>query len=175
LRACKRPFGAARAHEFVVNFAQVLVRAWFRTALRSHAPRLFLVLCRAATTAELGLVGEDLVARALHRGGARIEARRLRTPWGELDLLAHDERGLVAIEVKSARIAPRPRIRGQAAIPLGERDRPGARVDARGRERLGRIALGISARRGIPARAEVFEVLVGPGRFQLEIQRKSGD
>ena len=157
--------------EFVVNSTQLGVRAWFRGVARTHAPRVFLALFKRLTTAEVGLVGEDLVARALHRAGARIEARRLRTPWGELDLLAHDERGLVAIEVKSARIAPRPRIRGQAAIPLEDRDRPGARVDAHGRERLERIASGIALRRGIPARAEVFEVLLGPGRFQLEVRR----
>lgn len=154
-----------------MNAPLLAVQGRLRDALRAHAPRSFLVLCPAATTAEIGLVGEDLVARALHRDGARIEARRLRTPWGELDLLAHDARGLVAIEVKSARIAPRPRIRGAAPIPLAVRDRPGARVDEHGRERLERIARGIAARRGIPARAEVFEVLVGPGRFQLEIER----
>lgn len=145
-------------------------RSFLRGVLVTRAPRFFLLACKHASSAELGLAGEELVARALRARGASIEGRRIRTPWGELDLLAHDARGLVCVEVKTARCAPRPRIRGMPPVPLAARDLPGARVDARGRERLARIARGVSARRGIPARAEVWEVLVGPGRTALAVR-----
>jgi hypothetical protein len=114
-------------------------------------------------------VGVELVARALRRRGDAVEGRRLRTPWGELDILTRDARGLVCVEVKTARRAAGPRIRGQPPVPLAARDRPGARVDRLGEERLRRIAAGLAARRRIPARCEVWEVLVGPGRAALEI------
>lgn len=156
--------------------AHVLARSALASGLRRAflrcAPRAFLRVCRGASTAEIGLAGEELVATALRRRGDALEARRLRTPWGELDLLARDARGLVCVEVKTARRAPLPRIRGQAPIALAARDRPGARVDARGLERLERIAAGISARRRLPARCEVWEVVIGPGRNALEVRRR---
>ncbi|MBL8862631.1 MAG: YraN family protein [Planctomycetes bacterium] len=142
-----------------------------RAALRRVAPRAFLALCPRAGSDELGRAGEELVARALHRAGARIEARRLRTPWGELDLLARDALGLLAVEVKTARLAPRPRPRGEPPVPLAAGRRPGARVDGRGRVRLERIARGLAARRRVPVRAEVWEVLAGPGRATLAVRR----
>ncbi|MCY2960189.1 MAG: YraN family protein [Planctomycetota bacterium] len=148
-------------------------RAQVRRRFLQGAPRLFLGICRAASSAELGLAGEELVARRLRRRGSAIEARRLRTPWGELDVLARDGLGLVCIEVKTARLVPRPRIRGAAPIPLAERERPGARVDGAGQRRLDRIAAGLAGRRRLPARWEVWEVLVGPGRFRVEIRRSA--
>jgi len=152
--------------------ARAALPSGLRAAILRCAPRAFLWVCRGASTAEVGLAGEELVATALRRRGDRLEARRLRTPWGELDLLARDARGLVCVEVKTARRAPLPRIRGQAPIALAARDRPGARVDARGLERLERIAAGISGRRRLPARCEVWEVLIGPGRTALEVRRR---
>ncbi len=139
--------------------------------LALHAPRLWLWIHPRPKSSELGRIGEDLVARKLRGSGHAIEGRRLRTPWGELDVLARDARGLVCIEVKSARREPRPRVRGEAPIALRPEDRPAARVDARGWERLERIARGMGARRRLPARAEVWEVLVGPRRGQIEIRR----
>lgn len=147
------------------------LRARLRRAFLHAAPRAFLRSCPGATTAELGLVGEELVARALVRTGHAVEGRRVRTPWGELDVLARDRTGLVCIEVKTAQRAPMPRIRGAAPIPLDSRDRPGARVDARGHDRLERIAAGLGRRRNQTARCEVWEVLVGPGRGRVEVRR----
>lgn len=154
-----------------MNAASSGLRERWRRALLHAAPRVFLWACPEAATAEVGLAGEELVARALLRDGRVIEGRRVRTPWGELDVLARDRSGLVCIEVKTARRSPMPRIRGAAPVPLGPRDRPGARVDARGHERLERIADGLRRRRGLPARTEVWEVLVGPGRGRVEVRR----
>ncbi len=144
-----------------------------RRFLARHAPRTFLRVCSDPDSAELGRVGEELVARALFRRGDTIEGRRLRTPWGELDVLTRDVRGLVCIEVKTARRAPMPRVRGQEPVPLAERDRPGERVDARGLERLERIAHGLGARRRLAARCEVWEVVVGPRRGAVEIRSRA--
>ncbi len=47
--------------------------------------------------------GEDLAARFLARRGWRIEARNVRTPYGELDLVAHDGTMWVFVEVKTRR------------------------------------------------------------------------
>lgn len=146
-------------------------RSTARALLLRRAPGLFLRIVRDASSAEIGLAGEELVARALRAGGARIEGRRLRTPWGELDVLARDAHGLVCVEVKSARRPPMPRIRGCAPIALAERDRPGARVDRRGLDRLARIAQALGARRRLPARPEVWEVVVGPARGRIEVRR----
>ena len=145
-----------------------------RRFLARHAPRACLWIWPDPGPAELGRVGEELVARALRRRGDTLEGRRLRTPWGELDVLSRDARGLVCVEVKSARRAPMPRIRGEAAVPLSARDRPGERVDARGLDRLQRIAAGLAARRRLVTRCEVWEVLVGPRRGAIEIRLRDG-
>ena len=162
---------ALRAAGSALRAAGSRLRAGLRSALLRRAPRIFLWTCTAASTAEIGLAGEELVARTLRRQGHGIEGRRVRTPWGELDVLARDGRGLVCVEVKTARLAPMPRIRGAARVALPDRDHPGARVDARGLERLGRIADGIARRRHLPARWEVWEVRVGPGRGRVEVRR----
>lgn len=154
-----------------MSAAASMLREHVRRALLRGAPGLFLWACPDASTSELGLAGEELVARALLSVGRVVEGRRVRTPWGELDVLARDGTGLVCIEVKTARRAPLPRIRGAAPIPVGARDRPGARVDARGHDRLQRIAEGLGRRRNLPARTEVWEVLVGPGRGRVEVRR----
>src|SRR4051794_13833675 len=55
----------------------------------------------------LGLLGEDLAARHLERLGYTIVARRHRTRFGELDLVASDGGGvLVFAEVKTRRAGP---------------------------------------------------------------------
>jgi len=149
----------------------VSVRRALRAALLRHAPAIFVSLC-VPTDAELGQAGEELVARALRRAGAAILARRLRTPWGELDVLARDAHGLVCVEVKTARRVPMPRRRGAPPIALAARDRPGARVDGRGEARLRRIADGLARQSRSPARTEVWEVLVGPGRRVPEVARR---
>ncbi|KXV48188.1 endonuclease [Gluconobacter albidus] len=44
-----------------------------------------------------------MAARLLEERGLTILARRLRTPYGELDLLATDSEWLIAVEVKQRR------------------------------------------------------------------------
>lgn len=49
----------------------------------------------------IGRRGERIAARKLRRLGYRIHARNLRTPRGEIDLLAEQEGCLVIVEVKT--------------------------------------------------------------------------
>jgi putative endonuclease len=51
----------------------------------------------------LGQKGEEAAARFLRRRGYRILARRSRSGWGELDLVALDGRTIVFVEVKTRR------------------------------------------------------------------------
>ncbi|MFT8402325.1 MAG: YraN family protein [Gluconobacter potus] len=50
-----------------------------------------------------GLNAENIAARLLEERGLTILAQRLRTPYGELDLLAADSEWLIAVEVKQRR------------------------------------------------------------------------
>jgi putative endonuclease len=105
----------------------------------------------------VGEVGERLAAEHLERLGYAILARRHRTRFGELDLVAFDGRTIVFCEVKSRRgggrrrtpfealgPAKRAQVRRMAAAWLAEvRDRPrgvelrfdaiGVRLDGAGR------------------------------------------
>ena len=54
----------------------------------------------------LGRLGEDLAARHLERLGYTIVARRHRTRFGELDIVARDGATLVFAEVKARRAGP---------------------------------------------------------------------
>jgi putative endonuclease len=103
----------------------------------------------------LGHLGERLAAEHLERRGYAIVARNHRTRWGEIDLIAADERLIVFCEVKTRRVgAAGPfdglrdvqcrRLRRMAAAWLvEERERPragelrfdaiGITIDARGR------------------------------------------
>ncbi len=57
---------------------------------------------------DLGLLGERLAAEHLERLGYAILARRHRTRFGELDIVAADGRTLVFVEVKTRRAAGDP-------------------------------------------------------------------
>lgn len=48
-----------------------------------------------------GILGEDLAAEALQRGGYLILARRYRTRYGEIDIVARDGDTLAFVEVKA--------------------------------------------------------------------------
>jgi putative endonuclease len=107
---------------------------------------------------ETGRVGEQLAAAHLERCGFRILDRNFRTRWGELDVVACDDRMIVFCEVKarvalgrgspdpleSIRPAKRSQVRRMASRWLVERrDRPhvdqlrfdaiGVTLDAAGR------------------------------------------
>lgn len=51
-----------------------------------------------------GDAGESLAERALASRGWRIVARNARTRFGEIDLVCHDGRGYVFVEVKTRRV-----------------------------------------------------------------------
>ena len=53
----------------------------------------------------LGRWGEAAASRFLQRCGYRIVARNLRTPVGEIDIIARDRRLLLFVEVKTRRSA----------------------------------------------------------------------
>ena len=53
----------------------------------------------------LGKHGEDLACRELRRRGYAVLARRYRTRWGEIDIVARDGDTLVFVEVKTRRSA----------------------------------------------------------------------
>jgi putative endonuclease len=66
----------------------------------------------------LGAQGEDLAARHLEACGCEVIARNFRTRFGELDLVARDERFLVFCEVKTRLVRSTGGPPG-AANPLG--------------------------------------------------------
>jgi putative endonuclease len=96
------------------------------------------------------LAGERLAARELVRAGLQILARRLRTPWAELDLVGREGATLVVVEVKTGRAGPR--------------FRPAMRVRAEALARLERAARGLA--RGAPWRVDVLEVRLEDGRVE---------
>lgn len=51
----------------------------------------------------LGRWGEDQAARFLRRAGMKVVARNLRTPVGEIDIIARQGKTLVFVEVKTRR------------------------------------------------------------------------
>ncbi|MFV1960108.1 MAG: YraN family protein [Planctomycetota bacterium] len=59
---------------------------------------------RGLEARRLGRRGEQVAARALRRAGYRILGRNLRTPHGEVDLLAREGGALVVVEVKTRRL-----------------------------------------------------------------------
>jgi putative endonuclease len=101
-----------------------------------------------------GALGERIATAHLERRGYAIVDRNYRTRWGELDLVACDERALVFVEVKTRRAgsgapfdaitaAKRLRVRRMVSSWLGDpRPRPhrrdiridaiGVTIDARG-------------------------------------------
>ena len=99
-----------------------------------------------ASTRALGQAGEAAAVRFLRRRGFVILARNLRSPLGEIDLLARDGPTLVFVEVKTRRGA------GWGAPPE-------AGVDARKRARLARLALGYLAARRLGERSCRFDVV----------------
>jgi putative endonuclease len=57
----------------------------------------------------LGARGEELAARHLEARGFEVVERNFRTRYGELDIVARDERFLVICEVKTRIVRARPR------------------------------------------------------------------
>ncbi len=101
----------------------------------------------------LGRLGEDLACRELRRRGYAILARRFRTRFGEIDVIARDGPTLVFIEVKTRRTAA-----------FGG---PTAAVNTAKQRRLVNMARSYLMGVGGPAppcRFDVVGVVAGPGR-----------
>jgi putative endonuclease len=113
----------------------------------------------------LGKAGEDFACRELERRGYEILARRFRTRWGEIDIVARDGGTLVFIEVKARR-----------TTRFGA---PGEAVDWRKQQTIARIAAEYVLRYGIgnaSCRFDVVSVLFGDGlRPRVEVLRDAFD
>jgi hypothetical protein len=140
-----------------------------RLALRAlgHAGR------ERLSTAELGWVGEELAARHLSALHWRILARRLPTPFGEIDLVAAAHGELVCVEVKAARLAPLPRLRKGPTPRPAPKWRPGFRLDARTLERQRRagryLAPRLAGGRLQGGRVDLVEVLLRTASGAVEL------
>ena len=106
----------------------------------------------------LGKRGEELACRELRRQGYAIVARRYRTRYGEIDIVAMDGGVLVFVEVK-ARSSERFGTPLAAVTPVKQR-------------RLTRMALDYLARSrtsGVPCRFDVVSVAVGEARPVVQV------
>jgi putative endonuclease len=98
-----------------------------------------------------GQRAEELVSRRLARAGWEIVERNARTRYGELDIVARDDRALVFVEVKA----------GRAGANFGP-ERPILAVDARKQRRVRKLATAwMAERREIPPYAEIRFDAVG--------------
>jgi putative endonuclease len=93
----------------------------------------------------LALRGEELASRALKKRGYRILARRERSRLGEIDIVARDGPALVFVEVKTRRS-------NRFGLPVEA-------VDRRKQQRLVRLALAYTARRGLGGTPIRFDIV----------------
>jgi putative endonuclease len=112
----------------------------------------------------LGKFGEDLACAELTRLGYAILARRHRTRYGEIDIIARDDETTVFVEVKTRD--------GQDFGTGAESVAPWKQ------QRVGRMAIDYAARNGLldtPCRIDVVEVTVGGGTPRIEVYRNAFD
>jgi len=99
----------------------------------------------------IGRAAEDLVVNRLLRSGWEIVERNARTRFGELDIVARDDRTLVFVEVKA----------GRANSAYGP-ERPVLGVNHRKQQRVRRLATAwMGERRDAPHYAEIRFDAVG--------------
>lgn len=106
----------------------------------------------------LGDAGEHLAERALGELGWRILARNARTRYGEIDLVCHDGRGYVFVEVKTRRAG--------SFVPAVEA------IGPRKLDRLTRLAeawLALQRQRGAAWRLALAALTVGPSGTETKI------
>lgn len=116
----------------------------------------------------MGRLGEALAAQALRERGARIVARRLRTPAGELDLVVRRAGATIGCEVKTKR----------AELPTSDADDPfppGRRFGRRQRERQRRAVAWIGRASSSAARVELVEVWIAPRSGRVRVRRHARD
>lgn len=112
----------------------------------------------------LGKAGEDLACGELLRLGYAILARRHRTRYGEIDIIAREGETTVFVEVKT---------REGAAFGDGT-----AAVTPWKQRRLARMAVDYAARRGLldsACRVDVVSVTIGEGDPRIEVYRNAFD
>ncbi len=105
-----------------------------------------------------GDAGERAAERELVRRGMRVVARNARTRYGEIDLVCHDGRGFVFVEVKTRRAS--------SFVPAVEA------VDALKLLRLGHLAeawLALHGLRHAPWRLLLVAMTVGPSGTSAEL------
>lgn len=112
----------------------------------------------------LGKAGEEIACLELSRLGYEIIARRHRTRYGEIDIIARDAGTTVFVEVKTR-----------------DGDACGSGADAIApwkQRRLSRMAVDYAARHGLldtPCRLDVVQVDVGSGAPKIEVYRNAFD
>jgi putative endonuclease len=113
----------------------------------------------------LGKAGEDVACRELQRQGYAILARRYRTRYGEIDIVARDGPTVVFVEVK-ARTSDR----------YGD---PAEAVTLHKQARVTAMAEDFVSRRGLtgaPCRFDVVAIRFGPsGQLQVEVIKGAFD
>ncbi len=133
-------------------------RRTLRRLVASLSPAVF-VRFYSPTDPELGALGEEVAARHLRARGYTILGRRVKSPLGEIDVLARDGATTVCVEVKSGRVSAVLRRKGEPRT-LDLRWRPGLRVDRSRLARLRRCARALARTDRRPARADLIEVLL---------------
>jgi putative endonuclease len=83
----------------------------------------------------LGKTGEELAVRELERRGYAIIARRYRTQYGEIDIVAEDQETIVFVEVK-ARATAEFGTAAEAVTPSKQRRLAAMAVDYLARQRI---------------------------------------
>ncbi len=110
----------------------------------------------------LGKLGEDIACAELERLGYAILARRHRSRYGEIDIIAREDGTTVFVEVKTRD---------------GDDFGSGAEsVAPWKRQRLARVAIDYAARHGLldtPCRIDVVEVTTGAGEPRVEVYRNA--
>ncbi|MEM9658025.1 MAG: YraN family protein [Planctomycetota bacterium] len=129
----RRPTGAGSLGPRTLWRREMMFSDWSRIAVRSRT---------------LGARGEAAAARYLRRRGLRIVARRQRSRYGEVDIIAVEGRVVVFVEVKTRRAE--------------SHGRPADAVDGLRRDRLTRAALAfLKAHRLLeyPSRFDIVEIV----------------
>jgi ribonuclease HII len=138
--------------------------------IAEHGPSpLHRLTFRGATAGRVttGKAGEEEAARFLEGRGYRVVARNVRTPHGEIDLVAEEGETLVFVEVKTRRRSTR----GPAF------DAAASAVDLRKQVRLGHAALAYLAEKGVDSacRFDVVAIDIGPNGMTFALFQNAFD
>jgi putative endonuclease len=120
---------------------------------------------------ELGAAGEELAARHLEARGLEIVDRNFRTRYGELDLVARDERSLVFCEVKTRIVRAPPGLLGPLASIGARKQR---RVRAMAREWLAGERGGLGPASPPEIRFDAVGISLDPTGRLIELEHLEG-